>query len=188
LPRSLRGDTESTEVVDVARFSRVTRFDLPSETRVGTRTLAVAEGELFTQLPPEAPNFAVGIFYIEGPADKVVFDGYEVPRGGGVAVIIKREDIREIPFRKSLEITLILRVEGEYVFAAVTGYVVGDTFYYDDLVRRRIVAKPEEKKIEEWSWVPIAIGAGVAGLVIVAVAIAVEERRREEMMLMMLRK
>jgi hypothetical protein len=131
---------------------------------------------------PDWPNFAVGFFYLEGPMAQItlVVDGqtYTLTPGTGVAKYIEP---RPSPCASiSLDCKIKSLDAGSYKFCAVTGYVSGGTFYYDDRVDRTV-----ESTAPAWPWWILPLGAGIGVIAIVGGVIYYEERRREELMLLM---
>jgi len=171
------------------RFSSVTEFTLPAEAKAKVEVPLTVSGHLDSVPSPDWPNFAVGFFYLEGPAAEVtvVMDGstYVLKPGGGVA---KYSSPRPSPCATiGLSLTIKGLEPGRYRFCAVTGYLEGSYFYYDDRVEKAVEAKAEE--VWPWWWLLAAVG-GCVGLIAVVGAIAYEERKKEEelMMLMLARR
>jgi hypothetical protein len=170
------------------RYSSVTSFTLPDKADAKVEVPFAVAGHLDSAPSPAWPNFAVGFFYLEGPMAEItlIMDGktYTLTPGSGVAKYIS-----PMP-GACTSISLDCRIKsldaGSYKFCAVTGYVEGNTFYYDDRVDRAVEVKAEE--VWPWWWWIAAAGGG-AGLIVVVGAIAYEERRKqEELMMLMMRR
>jgi len=172
-------------------YSTITRFDLPGTIEQGNKARYAVEGRLDAR--PDWPNFAVGLFYIDGPADqvKVWVDGREFNVSKGMGVVKHVEPLPEPGYTLSLAGEIYADVLGEYKFAAVTGYVENGTLYYDDRVDKMLevkqpVAPKPTPEAPEIPWWPIAIAGAVTGIVAIAAVVAYQERKREEMLMMML--
>jgi hypothetical protein len=171
---------------------------MPSEVGVGETARFSLRGELIRLPHIRIPNFAVALWYEDGPQDsvKVVIGGreYLVRKKTGLA------DTRPVYVGAVITIsgTVKLEATGTYVFKGLAGYadVASGTFYVDAVDEKRVTTRqpsvpapaptptPTPTPAPEIPWWPIAIaGALVAVVAVVGVAIAME--REKQMMLMM---
>jgi hypothetical protein len=167
------------------RFSSVTEFTLPTEVKAGVEIPFTVSGHLDSVPSPDWPNFALALFYDKGPMSEIeiVVDGQSFtlkPR----TCVVNWTAPRPSPCSTLKMDCRIKRLEaGSYSFSALTGYLEGSYFYYDDKVVKAVEAKAEA--VWPWWWPLAAVGGGV-GLIAVIGAIAYEERRREEELMLML--
>ena len=149
-------------------YSSVTEFTLPEIVNEGEIVPFRVSGHLFSE--PAWPNFGVGVFYIEGPMDEIALtvDGtrYAVKKGEGVAKY--RSPRPGACTTISLDCRIESLVKGTYTFAAVTGYVEDETFYYDDRVDRSVEVKPPPGP----EWWALALGVGLASIVVIGGVVA----------------
>jgi len=107
----------------VGTYSSVTEYELPKSIDLGAKANYFVEGHLDTELPTGWGNFAVGLFYMDGPADEVgiTIDTqlFRVPKGMGV---IKYLEVAEACTSLTMLGDISVDRAGTYRFAAVTGY------------------------------------------------------------------
>jgi len=167
------------------RFSSITDFTLPSDVDAGVQVPFLVAGHLDSIPSPVWPNFAVGFYYEGGPMERIRIqaDGESFELSPGTVVFKVTETLPPECTSLRLDINIEGLDAGTYRFAALTGYVTEDTFFYDDRVDRSV-----EAKAPAWPWwvLPLAAGIGVVA-VIGGVVLYTEERRREMMLLMMRR-
>mgnify|MGYP000123671460 CR=1 FL=1 len=169
------------------RWSSVTSFTLPDKVGAGKEIPFEVEGHLDLKPPADWRNFAVGFFYVDGPMSEVTLrmngQVYNLRPGyGAVKYITPFEPCSTIP----LDCSIKSLDQGEYRFAAMTGYVKEDTLYYDDRVDRHVRA--EAPAFPELPWWALPLAAGIGVVAIVGGVIAYEEHRRQELLLMMARR
>lgn len=174
-------------------WSTVTDFTLPSEVDAGKDFRFSESGHLDKAYYGVPPNFALGFFYDSGPAPEVtvVIDSttYRLTPGAGAIVYVPNTG----PCTSlSMAGTVKGLSEGAYKFAALTGYMQGGVFYYDDRILKAVQVKavippPVPPEIFGIPWYYIALVGGLLGIGIIGAVIYESERQKEMMMLMMAR-
>jgi hypothetical protein len=165
-------------------------FMLPSSTDTGRASFTIT-GTLNAK-PPDWPNFAIGLVYVDGPTDsvKVIMDSdeYTISRGGpGVAVLTGA--CPNPPFSMSMAGYIVFSKEGYYTFHGVSGYIMNSIFYVDDKAEKSITVKLAGGQPTGWAdqvinwlkqnWVPVAITAGTVGTLAVVGAVAIREIKKK---------
>jgi hypothetical protein len=166
------------------RFSSITNFTLPTKVTAGEEIPFAVAGHLDSVPSPDWPNFAVGIFYMEGPMAEITItvNGQPFTLKPGTGVAKRMEPRPNVCTTISLDCKIKALDEGSYKFAALTGYVdvAAGVFYYDDRVDRTVEVSP----VAVWPWWALPIAGGIAVIAIVGGVIYYEERRRQELLLM----
>ena len=168
------------------RYSSIKEFSLPEKVDIGSRAPFSIEGHLDSEV--DWPNFAIGIFYIDGPADEltVTVEGreFKVSRNMGV---VKYAKPREGELQPCLTLTMsgdvLIEEEGSYRLSAMTGWFdeENNVLYYDDKIDKTL-----EGVTPGLPWWIIALAGGAAAIAVVGGVVAYQERRREEELIMAL--
>jgi hypothetical protein len=172
--------------------STVTQFTIPDKVDAEKPFSFTIAGHLDSSVT--WPNFSVAFWYEDGPMSEiaVVVGGVEhkIPKGNGIFFYVSTPSpcttISENIQVKGLS-------KGTYSFAALTGYVQGGTFAYDDRVRKTVEAveaappTPPVPEIFGIPWYYVALAGGIAVVGIVGAVVYESERQKEMMMFMMMR-
>ena len=172
--------------------STVTQFTIPDKVDAGKAFSFTIAGHLDQSVM--WPNFAICFGYEDGAMDEIVVVSggveYKIPKGGGiffsVGTLSPCTTISENLQVKGLS-------KGTYSFAALTGYVQGGVFYYDDRVRKAVEAvevappTPPPPEIFGIPWYYIALAGGLLVIAVVGAFVYESEREKQMMYMMMLR-
>lgn len=170
---------------------------VPSSANVGDTVNFTVKGML-TATPYYWPNFAIGLAYIDGPANKVKIwvEGSEMEISKHALVYRVGE---KLEYGATLTMTGRIKVDapGTYVFKGVAGYYDEgkNSFYIDSEDEGKIEAKspvitppttpPSVPGAPEIPWWPIAIAGAIVAIVGVIIAVAINEEEKEMMYMVM---
>jgi len=181
------------------KYTRVA-LAVPSTAYVGDTVSFTVKGVL-TATPYYWPNFAIGLWYVDGPVDKlkVWIGGVETET---------RKNVLTYKISEKLEYgtveTMVGRIKiekaGTYVFKGVAGYYDErkDFFHIDSEDEGKIEAKspitipptvptvPTVPGGPEIPWWPIAIVGAVVAVIGIVAAIVIHEEEKEMLYMMML--
>jgi len=168
---------------------------IPDTIVVGQNAPVKVSGKIISPPPAEWPNFAVALWYADGPSDKIIFidkqgNPFSIPKGLGLSIAIPNKDVGSM-----LELEGYIKVDkaGEYTFSGFAGTALRDAFYVDSEDRRKVNAvSPTEKpgaptapapEIPSYWWMIAGVGALIAIIGVIGI-VAYQEHQREMMLMM----